>query len=82
MAGSRSQGAYGEAETQYNAYLALSNFDGGFGGQLNYYILGSLFGAGTKKRAAQTDIWKEQHGQANTGLCELAGICNSTAHLC
>ncbi|MGB6724730.1 MAG: hypothetical protein WBE74_02425, partial [Terracidiphilus sp.] len=24
----------------------------------------------TKKRAAQTDIWKELRGQANTGLCD------------
>ena len=66
----RNQGGYAEAETQYKSYLALSNFDSGFGGQLNYYVIGSLFGAGSKKRAAQTDIWKEQHGQANTGLCD------------
>ncbi len=66
----RNQGTYGEAETQYNAYLTLSNFDSGLAGQLNYYVIGSLFGMGTKKRAAQTDIWKEQHGQANTGLCD------------
>ena len=66
----RNQGAYGEAEIQYNAYLTLSNFDSGLSGQLNYYVIGSLFGMGTKKRAAQTDIWKEQHGQANTGLCD------------
>jgi tetratricopeptide (TPR) repeat protein len=66
----RNQGGYAEAETQYKSYLALSNFDSGFGGQLNYYVIGSLFGAGSKKRAAQTDIWKVQHGQANTGLCD------------
>jgi tetratricopeptide (TPR) repeat protein len=66
----RNQGTYGEAETQYNAYLTLSNFDSGLAGQLNYYVIGSLFGMGTKKRAAQTDIWREQHGQANTGLCD------------
>ena len=66
----RNQGTYGEAETQYNAYLTLSNFDSGLSGRLNYYVLGSLIGMGTKKRAAQTDIWKEQHGQANTGLCD------------
>ena len=66
----RNQGTYGEAEAQYNAYLTLSNFDSGLSGRLNYYVLGSLIGMGTKKRAAQTDIWKEQHGQANTGLCD------------
>ena len=55
----RNQGGYSEAETQYTAYLSLSNFDSGLAGQLNYFIIGSLFGAGAKKRAAQTDIWKE-----------------------
>lgn len=66
----RNQGVYADAETQYNAYLTLSNFDSGLSGRLNYYVIGSLIGMGTKKRAAQTDIWKEQHGQANTGLCD------------
>jgi tetratricopeptide (TPR) repeat protein len=66
----RNQGVYAEAETHYNEYLSLSNFDSGLAGQLNYFVIGSLFGAGVKKRAAQTDIWKEQHGQANTGLCD------------
>jgi tetratricopeptide (TPR) repeat protein len=66
----RKQNSCAEAEPQYNAYLSLSNFDSGTAGQLNYYIMGSLFGTGTRKRAAQKDIWKEQHGQANTGLCD------------
>jgi len=59
-----------EAETEYNAYLTLSDFDSGFGGKLNYYLAGYLFGAGVKKRAAQTDIWRELRGQANFGLCD------------
>lgn len=59
-----------EAETAYNDYLTLSNFSSGVGGQLNYFVLGSLFGMGSKKRAAQTDIWKEMRGLANTGLCD------------
>jgi len=59
-----------ESEKEYNEYLALSNFDSGFGGQLNYYLAGYLFGAGSKKRAAQTDIWKELRGKANVGLCD------------
>ena len=58
------------AEVEYNSYLALSNFDSGFGGQLNYYLAGYLFGMGQKKRAAQTDIWRELRGQANLGLCD------------
>ncbi len=59
-----------ESEAEYNKYLALSNFNSGFGGQLNYYLAGYLFGAGSKKRAAQTDIWKELRGKANVGLCD------------
>jgi len=58
------------AEREYNQYLALSNFDSGFGGKLNYYLAGYLFGAGSKTRAAQTDIWRELRGQANLGICD------------
>ncbi len=58
------------AVTEYQQYLALSNFDSGFGGQLNYYLAGYLFGMGHKKRAAQTDIWRELRGQANLGICD------------
>ncbi len=63
-------GRWTEAENEYNAYLTLSDFDSGFGGKLNYYLAGYLFGAGTKRRAAQTDIWRELRGQANFGLCD------------
>jgi tetratricopeptide (TPR) repeat protein len=59
-----------DAEAEYNTYLTLSNFDSGFGGKLNYYLAGYLFGAGQKKRAAQTDIWRELRGQANFGICD------------
>jgi Tfp pilus assembly protein PilF len=59
-----------EAEAEYRQYLDLSNFDSGFGGKLNYYAAGFLFGVGIKKRAAQTDIWRELRGQANLGLCD------------
>lgn len=58
------------AVSEYQQYLALSNFDSGFGGQLNYYLAGYLFGMGHKKRAAQTDIWRELRGQANLGICD------------
>jgi tetratricopeptide (TPR) repeat protein len=37
---------------------------------MNYYLAGYLFGAGSKKRAAQTDIWRELRGQANLGMCD------------
>ena len=66
----RMLGRWVEAENEYNAYLTLSDFDSGFGGKLNYYLAGYLFGAGTKRRAAQTDIWRELRGQANFGLCD------------
>jgi tetratricopeptide (TPR) repeat protein len=59
-----------EAEAEYHQYLDLSNFDSGFGGKLNYYAAGFLFGVGSKKRAAQTDIWRELRGQASLGLCD------------
>ncbi|MGP8250716.1 MAG: tetratricopeptide repeat protein [Terracidiphilus sp.] len=66
----RQKNGCSEAESQYNDYLSLSNFDSGLAGKINYYAVGYLFGMGTKKRAAQTDIWKELRGQANTGLCD------------
>ncbi len=63
-----------ESEAEYKSYLALSNFDSGFGGQMNYYLAGYLFGMGSKRRAAQTDIWKELRGKANVGLCDCEWI--------
>jgi tetratricopeptide (TPR) repeat protein len=59
-----------EAEQEYNSYLALSNFDSGFGGKLNYYLAGYLFGTGSKKRPAQVDIWRELRGLATEDLCD------------
>ena len=59
-----------EAETEYTEYLALSDFDSKLAGKLNYYVLGSLIGFGKKKRAAQTDVWREMRSEANFGLCE------------
>ena len=60
----------GPAEAEYNQYLALSNFDSGMAGKLNYYLAGYLFGVGQKTRAAQTDIWRELRGQAYLGICD------------
>lgn len=59
-----------EAETEYHQYLTLSNFDSKFAGKLNYYVMPFLIGVGSKKRAAQTDIWKQLRAQANFGLCD------------
>ena len=58
-----------DAEREYNTYLALSNFDTGKAGQLNYYLAGYLLGMGKRSRATQGDIWKEVRGQAYFGLC-------------
>ncbi len=58
------------ATSQYESYLSLSNFNSALAGQLNYYVLGSLFGTGTKKRAAQQDIWRELRAQAYEGICD------------
>jgi uncharacterized caspase-like protein/tetratricopeptide (TPR) repeat protein len=59
-----------DAEAEYKEYLSLTNYNSGALGNANYYILGSLIGLGTKHRAAQQDIWREQHGQANLGICD------------
>jgi uncharacterized caspase-like protein/tetratricopeptide (TPR) repeat protein len=58
------------AEAEYNQYLQLSNFNSGTAGKVNYYVAGFLLGMGQKHRAAQQDIWREQHGQANVGICD------------
>jgi tetratricopeptide (TPR) repeat protein len=58
------------AEAEYTRYLQLSSFDSGVGGNLNYYVAGFLLGAGKKRHAAQQDIWREQRGQANLGICD------------
>ncbi|MBV9154964.1 MAG: tetratricopeptide repeat protein [Acidobacteriaceae bacterium] len=59
-----------QAETEYQRYLTLSDFDSKLAGKLNYYVLPWLIGTGTKKRAAQTDIWKQMRAQANFGICD------------
>jgi tetratricopeptide (TPR) repeat protein len=61
---------WAESESEYQRYLQLSDFDSKLAGKLNYYILGSLVGFGKKKRAAQTDVWREMRSEANFGLCE------------
>ena len=48
----------------------MSDFDSKLAGKLNYYVLGSLIGFGKKKRAAQTDIWRDMRSEANFGLCD------------
>jgi tetratricopeptide (TPR) repeat protein len=59
-----------DAIPEYVQYLKLSDFDCKLAGQLNYYVLGSLFGMGRKKRAAERDIWKDLRSLAYFGICE------------
>ena len=58
------------AEAEYRQYLQLTNFNSGAGGQLNYYLAGFILGMGKKHRAAEQDIWRQQQGQANLGICD------------
>lgn len=59
-----------DAEAEYKQYLSLANYNSGALGNANYYILGSLIGIGKKHHAAEQDIWREQQGQANLGICD------------
>ena len=63
-------GQYPAAEAEYGAYLRLSDFNSKLAGQLNYYVIGSLFGLGKKKRAAEQDIWKDLRSLAYFGVCD------------
>ena len=66
----RLSGKFADAKPEYGEYLKLSDFDSKLGGQLNYYVLGSLFGFGKKKRVAERDIWSDFHNMAWFGMCE------------
>ncbi|MDR3702545.1 MAG: tetratricopeptide repeat protein [Candidatus Sulfopaludibacter sp.] len=66
----RLSGKWADAEPEYNQYLKLSDFDSKLAGQLNYYVLGSLFGMGRKKRAGTQDIWKDLRSLAYFGICD------------
>lgn len=68
----RMTGKHAESSREYEEYLRLSDFDSKLAGKLNYYVAGYLIGFGRKKRAAQTDIWKDLRSLAYFGLCENA----------
>lgn len=59
-----------DAEAEYRRYLQLTSFNSGAMGNVNYYAMGFLLGIGHRRRAAQQDIWQEQQGQANLGICD------------
>jgi len=66
----RLSGKLAEARAEYDQYLKLSDFDSHLAGQLNYYVLGSLFGLGRKSHAAVHDIWSELRSLAYFGICD------------
>jgi tetratricopeptide (TPR) repeat protein len=66
----RHLGEAAEAEAEYRQYLQLTNFNSGAAGQVNYYVMGFLLGMGRKHRAAEQDIWRQQQGEANIGICD------------
>jgi tetratricopeptide (TPR) repeat protein len=54
-----------DAEAEYRQYLQLTNFNSGAMGN----FAGVFLGIG-RKHAAEQDIWREQQGQANLGICD------------
>jgi tetratricopeptide (TPR) repeat protein len=66
----RLSGKLADANSEYGQYIKLSDFDSKLAGQLNYYVLGSLFGMGRRKHAAQEDIWKDLRSLAYFGICD------------
>jgi tetratricopeptide (TPR) repeat protein len=66
----RLTGKLADAGAEYEQYLKLSDFDSKLAGQLNYYVLGSLFGIGHKKRAGEEEIWKDLRSLAYFGICD------------
>jgi tetratricopeptide (TPR) repeat protein len=66
----RLSGKYPDSTNEYAEYLRLSDFDSKLAGRLNYYVVGFLVGLGKKKRAAQTDTWRDLRSLAFFGLCD------------
>jgi tetratricopeptide (TPR) repeat protein len=66
----RMSGALQDSTGEYVSYLKLSDFDSKLAGRLNYYVLGYIAGIGKKKRAAQTDTWRDLRSLAYFGLCD------------
>ncbi len=66
----RLSGKYPDASSEYIQYLKLSDFDSKLAGKMDYYVVGFLVGLGKKKRAAQTDTWRDLRSLAYFGLCD------------
>lgn len=65
---------FATAEQEYKTYLQLSDYDSGKAGKVSYYLLGYTLGVGKKRRAAQSDIWRELRGEANLGICDCEAL--------
>jgi tetratricopeptide (TPR) repeat protein len=61
---------YADSAADYAEYLRLSDFDSKLAGRVDYYVVGFLVGMGKKKRAAQTDTWRDMRSLAYFGLCD------------
>jgi tetratricopeptide (TPR) repeat protein len=68
--GLRLTGDYESAKGEYAEYLRLSDFDSGLAGDLNYWVLGFLFGGGERTRSSREDVWEELQRDAWFGLCD------------
>jgi tetratricopeptide (TPR) repeat protein len=66
----RLSGKFAEARPEYDRYLALSNFDSGLAGQLNWVLGFVLPGMGNRKRASTKDIWQDLRSEAYFGICD------------
>lgn len=63
----RMKGETAEAGKEYLDYLRLSDFDSKLAAKINYYAIGFF---AKKKRAGNTDVWKEMRNLAYFGLCD------------
>jgi tetratricopeptide (TPR) repeat protein len=61
---------YADSVPEYAEYLKLSDFDSKLAGKMDYYVVGFMIGLGKKKRAAQTDVWRDMRSLAYFGLCD------------
>jgi tetratricopeptide (TPR) repeat protein len=57
------------AKDSYQRSIKLSNFDPGVSGQLNYWVIGSLIGLGSKRAASRRDVNKDIRNLSYLGLC-------------
>ena len=61
---------FSQAIPEYQTYLRLSYFDSSSMQKfLGYHVLGYTLGIGKKKRAANTDVWRELRSLAYFALC-------------